>query len=652
MSKYNNLVEIANILIEMKEERDLHGDNLPTIMARYPEGSRGIDINEEKYIVLNTPENRDVNESEITHELKERGLKYNPNFYLGTHESDEPDIIDDTHNKSKLINEAYTEVPFLPKDIYSQAEFNSEEGRAAFRNIIDKQSYSAVDFEDYKVNKQTNPLYSNANVYDEIYRCRCIFNDISGNESVESLLIKAFKVSDQKNAEYSYQIISSENIKEQVEELENRVANDTTGEMRAVYSKISNNEYAEIEKHIKEGIEQYYYENRKKFYRLTRVDIKAIYCLRLKKIPVVLNLLVNDRTVAEHTTYYSMVAGDFNVFSCPNCNTLSGGANSYGGIKVHVDHDYTDDEEGLLNNKHPIGCTSCMERCSKCGRWHFKFSEYGNVVNRRYKTRNDRRFLKAYSGKETKTETLCTCRQYLSWVYDEMSTVKSHGTEYNERVVDRFLSGQCKLVFINYATGEIIANYDDYINYVHNYLQVYLRKNSKILQKFNSAVGKESRSKSKRDRVHNFTDMYIVNEDNEFSDINLEDYIRQSMLDFKKGLAEAFNVFEALIKVTDFKNTIKCSCCGGMYYKEKNTDGELYYNSVKDLCCCCSEASDSNLKIWSRTDDGITFYKPKNKDSAVRTFHSANGEEYYDTWLKESLVRINEKLKTIRVKEG
>lgn len=648
MSKNNNLVEIAKVLIEMKEERALHG--VPaSIMARYPEGSQGIDINEEKYIVLNSPETQEAGESDNVHELREKGLKYNPNFYLGTYESDEPDIIDDTHNKSKLINEAYTEVPFLPKDIYSQAEFNPEEGKAALRSIIDRQHLNINDFDDYRVEK---PLYQSGNVYDEIYRCRCVFNDISGNESVESLLIKAFKVSNQKDAEYSYKIISSENIKEQVEELENRVADDTTGEMRSVYSKVSAAEYADIEKHIREGIEQYYLENSKKFYRLTRVDIKAIYCLRLKKNPIVLNLLVDNSIVATLNTFYSMVAGDFNVFTCPNCNALSSEANSYDGIKIHVDHDYTDMDEDMLGAKHPIGCSDCMERCSRCGGWHFKFSEYTNIISKGFNPIDKRRFLKYYSNKDFRTEALCSCRENLSWIYDEMSLVKKNGKEFFEKVVDKFLSGACKLAFINYSTGEVIANYDDYIDYVHDYLQVYLKKNTKIYKKFISAIENQESSNVKKDRVHNFTDMYIVNEANEFDGFFLETYIEQSILDFKKGLADAFNVSVDLIKATDVRNTEKCSCCGGLYYKDKNTKGEAYYNSVKNLCCCCSEASANNLKFWSRTDDGVTFYKPKKKDVAIRTFQSMNGEEYYDKWLKESLLKIVEKLKTVKVKEG
>ena len=128
------------------------------------------------------------------------------------------------------------------------------------------------------------PTYISGSVYDEIYRCRCIFNDITGNESVESLLIKAYKVSNDKETEYSYKVISSDNIKQYIEKLENMVTDDETGELRAVYSKISPSEYNNIEKHIKEGVEKYYQENDKKYYRLTRVDIKAIYCLRVKTL--------------------------------------------------------------------------------------------------------------------------------------------------------------------------------------------------------------------------------------------------------------------------------------------------------------------------------------------------------------------------------
>jgi hypothetical protein len=347
-----------------------------------------------------------------------------------------------------------------------------------------------------------------------------------------------------------------------------------------------------------------------------------------------------------------MVAGDFNVFACPNCNTLSSDSNTYDGMKIHVDHDFTDIDEEMLRVKHPIGCSCCMEKCSRCGAWHFRFSEYTNIISKGFNPINSRRFLKFYSNKDVRTETLCSCREHLSWVYDEMSLIKKNGKEFYEKVVDKFLSGTCKLVFINYSTGEVIANYDDYINYLHEYLLVYLKKNSKIYKKFITATNEKNISKNLKDRLHNFTDMYIVNENNEFDGFFLESYIEQSILDFKKGLADCFNVPVNLIKVTDQKNTVKCPCCGGLYYKDKNKSGEQYYNPVKNLCCCCSEANTNNLRIWNRVDDGVTFYKPKNKEIAIRTFQSAKGEELYNEWLMGSLTKMVTKLKSIRAKEG
>ena len=91
-----------------------------------------------------------------------------------------------------------------------------------------------------------------------------------------------------------------------------------------------------------------------------------------------------------------MVAGDLNVFTCPHCNTLSSDSNSYDGIKIHIDHDYTDIEEDMLGAKMPIGCSDCMERCPRCGAWHFKTSDYANVISKGYNPINSRKFLKKF----------------------------------------------------------------------------------------------------------------------------------------------------------------------------------------------------------------------------------------------------------------
>lgn len=644
MNKNNNLVQIAQILIEMREERELHG--VPaSVMSRYPEGSQGIVINEDKYIVLNSADSS--GEPEKIDELKDKNLKYNANFYLGTHETDEPDIIDDAHNKSKLINEAYTEVSYLQKDIYSQADFDRSAGRAALRSIIDSTELNHNDFDDYKVD---NPTYAGATVYDKIYRCRCIFNDISGNESVESLLIKAYRVSNKKGSEYSYNVISSDNIKEQVEELENKVSNDDTGEMRSEFSKISDAEYEDVKRNIRAGIEKYYEENSKKFYRLTRVDIKAIYCIRLKKNPMIVHLLVDGSIVAEFPTYYSMVAGAFNVFTCPNCDTLSSDAHSYDGIKIHVDHDFIDTEdEQMIGTKRPIGCSDCMVRCEKCGSWHFKLNKYNDVISKGFLPVSGRRFLKNYAGKDVDPTSLCSCKENLSWVYDELSEVNKNNQRHYDRIVDKFLNGACKLVFVNYQTGEVVADYKDFIDYLYEYLHVYLKKSQRVYKLYASLGTKKTDTEGRRERVHNFVDMYLINENCEFDDFQLENYVKQALTDFKNGLADVLNIETGSIKTTSSAYIKKCECCGSNFYAGTNVNGESYYNGVKNKCCCCAEAESNNYRIWTRADDGVTFYKRKNDDMAIRTYQSARGEIVYDRWLVSAKSGLTEKLKT---KEG
>ena len=91
---------MQKILIELKEERELN-DIPVSVVSRYPEGSQGIVINEDKFMVLNSQDSNVVSTSDNFNTIKDLDLKYNPNFYLSTYESDEPDIIDEAHNKKQ-----------------------------------------------------------------------------------------------------------------------------------------------------------------------------------------------------------------------------------------------------------------------------------------------------------------------------------------------------------------------------------------------------------------------------------------------------------------------------------------------------------------------------------------------------------------------
>ena len=100
MSKNNNLLDIADLLIKIKAERELHENDIPpSITARYSKNNiRGIYIDGDKYIVVNSDEAAASTQKEEVNELKDKGTKYNLDFYLSTHDFDEPNVIDEEHN--------------------------------------------------------------------------------------------------------------------------------------------------------------------------------------------------------------------------------------------------------------------------------------------------------------------------------------------------------------------------------------------------------------------------------------------------------------------------------------------------------------------------------------------------------------------------
>ena len=648
MSKNNNLLEIADLLIKIKAERELHENEIsPSIKARYPK-SRGIYIDGDKYIVVNSEET--TTQKDESNEIKDKGAKYNLDFYLSTHSFNEPNIIDEEHNKGKLINLAYSEVSFLTKDIESQTDFNPEVAKDAVRksiiDITDKE-----DFDSFVVS-ETDSFRSKE--YDEVYRCRCIFTDISGNEMTESLFIKAAKIG--KNR-YKYEVIDSGDIKDQVARLEKGGAEN---QKKSSYSTISADEYNKIKEHIRDGIEEYYQKNDKKFFRLIRVDVKAIYCLRLQKLPIKLSLKKDGNEVGYMSSYFSTVAGDFNIFSCPVCGAAS--LPNGEGIKIHLDHDFIesgDYEEGDADDEYPIGCTECMEKCRRCGKWHFKLGRYNDIDDDAWRIKDSRYFLKKYVNSEVfHSADFCSCCKYLTWIYDEMSRKDSYKSDfdnkqnkrvkkltqwYYEDIINDFLSTKDKLVFVNYSTGEMIAGYNDFVSFFHDYM---LNKVDKEIKDLYKNVISTDISENIEERIN-----YFVQDPGDKYEL-IREAVKQCIEQFKRDLSNAFNIPLNLIKVTSKDNMKECACCHGWYYIKENTQKETYYNNVRNFCWCCSEGLNARLKIWERPDDGVTFYRPSlKKEEVVRTFQSKNEEEFYSKWVRRTLNSIAKKKKLETEKE-
>lgn len=647
----NNLVKISNILKELKSERIVE-DERKIISSKYPSGSEAIRLDEEEYIVINNLENEEtITKNENYGTLKERDLKYNPSFYLSTVKNNEPDIIDWNRNKGKLINEAYKEVSFLPKDIISTTPFDSFQARKSVRSVIDTKKYSSNDFDDFAVTKSQ---YYKGDEYDEIYRVRCVFNDITGNETLESLIIKAYRTSNIPGKEYSYEILNNDYMKNDLENLEKKIEEGTKitensgSRIQAVYSKISKDEYDKITKNIENGIKKYYQERRNVYFRLIRVDIKAIYALRMKKIPIDVKLLLDNSPIAQMSTYYSMVDNEFNVFSCPHCQKLSNLALVGEKFSIHVDQDYRNMEDAMFGLDMPIGCNNCMENCSKCGRWHFSLGDFEKVIGSGYQPMSTRKFLKNYADNIYNVSDLCSCKEYLNWIYDDMSLVqRNQNIEPSKlKIIDNFLFEGSKLVFINYLTGEELANNKDFSEYIYNNFIKYLSpiKAEMIFKGKKKNPSNDEIILMKTEKIRNIIDLYINDEvffnNNGLGHIKLNELIMQIIKSYKTKLSDHLNINMNNIRCTSINSLSKCESCKHKFYNTNNFDGEVYYNSSKKLCHCCDEAIEKELRVWDRKEDGLTFFRTKNSKDTFTIYHGISGDENYDKWLKKTKEKI------------
>lgn len=628
MSK-NKLIEIAEILREIKKERVL--DDIPKeIKSRYPSDSVGIKINGKKWIVVDNEKegSEETDDKAVTSQV----LKYNPNFFFATTGAEDIELIDDQHNKGILLDEAYTEVSYLRKDVEKEDEsLDKEEARNALVNVIDFNHLNVNDFDDIGISES---LRNNRKAYDNVYRCRCISSDVAGNQMVDSILIKAYKVS---NKETSYETINNENIKNYIENLEDEITKDSSNIVNS--SQINDSEYDEIYTHINNALNKFYTENADKS-RVARVDVKAIYSLRLKKIPFTVSFKADSTTVARIHTYYSKLAKEFNIFSCPTCKSLSTNKKSTS-INFHVDHDYFSED----NDDSPIGCTKCMEKCARCGRWHFKLDN--DVEDTGYTLRSPRKFLKSLKGSKKRVDEFCSCKEYLTWMYDEMSYIEKRNSDneiieresYNEKIIENLFRNQCKLVFVNYLTGEVLTKYDDFVAYFHEYLMTYLDKSRQkdILNKYKDLKVKDgSKADPIKAQVHRFIESYLINTDDEYEGFDLRGVVENAISDFKAHISGQLNIKVDYIKCTSERNCSVCKSCEAMYYSIENKESESYYNTIKEYCCCCDQATSGNrsLKVWNRIDDNVLFYRAPKTGKITRVFQSEIGEVLYDDWKK------------------
>jgi hypothetical protein len=241
----------------------------------------------------------------------------------------------------------------------------------------------------------------------------------------------------------------------------------------------------------------------------------------------------------------------------------------------------------------------------------------------------------------------CQCKEHLTWIYDEMSYKKKEGQEQYTKIIDKMLTKRAKLSIINYLTGEVIASYEDLLLFMDKRLKHYFKRDPKILELYGSTEVVDYNKII--DKMEDFISEYLsinMNETHEtFKESKIENFIRQTILDYKNELSKALNIPRELIKITSLNETSICKSCKMEFYKNENYESEFYYNNVKEVCHCCDEAINNNYVNWLRVEDGVMFYKPSNSTETIRIIESDRGDERFQVYLARKKSEIlNKKL--------
>ena len=318
-------------------------------------------------------------------------------------------------------------------------------------------------------------------------------------------------------------------------------------------------------------------------------------------------------------------------------------------MKIHVCHDFSTVDEGVTGGYKPIGCNRCMEYCERCGAWHYKMSEFTNVESK-YKVLSSRQFLRQFIKKKVKSDDFCQCKEYLSWVYDEMTPILQNDQIYYDNTIDKFLSGSCKLVFVNGLTGEQLATYKDYVKFLYKFLEFVLPSHKSVNTLFKHDAPVEKDYDSIKEHIHNFVNQYKSYNKEEllsspFGYFQLEDFVKESIGLFKNGLQKSFNYTEDVIKMTRSDRMKLCDTCHGNYFYIDNNKYNLiqYHNGINE-CSTCNDAKLMNYRYWVRVADNVNFYK-SSKNIVKRTVQTLKGEYTYEAWLSDSISKqINGKV--------
>ena len=226
--------------------------------------------------------------------------------------------------------------------------------------------------------------------------------------------------------------------------------------------------------------------------------------------------------------------------------------------RLHINTDAYDALSSESQQFYAVGCEDCLVQCPDCGGWHYNYEKFvGSDIYDKARLAPGRSFIKSL---RTIDANYCACREGIEWVYDEQT-----GSE-NEHSVILIEN----MAFFNYA-NEQIATYDDFKAFY------------------------DKRRGGKKMNAH---DEQLL--------------AKRIRAEFKKYLANKFDIDTKDIKISSAEKCMICSACGGSYYRNAVTVGQ------DDVfrCDACDELISERRSSVTRID-GIVFMSHRMKNHAV-----------------------------------
>ncbi len=474
-----------------------------------------------------------------------------PLFYNSIHNTY---AIIDAETSSTLIDEVYSRVTYMQRICENSGAPEQDELKRAFKGLIGENvevSQAAVENEEAGAENKAN-----------IFQCQLVKDTgVSASPDVYSFMLKNGEVKEiadnlMRDLKNTGEVTLSKN-RDQFEANRSSI-------QKAVFDKFSEDDMD-----------------------IQSVTIKSIFeiVMTYMNIRLVLDELAitegedesklsrrNLEKARRRGNYYaSYFAGNDNKFDglnanihvCNTCNKELIDVKDSSNIRyLHVNTDALDERFTTDTERvYTVGCEDCLEMCPDCGGWHFNYSKHLGDTNfyARFKLAPGREFIRGLRSVE-EGANYCRCRECIKWVYDERS-----GSETEHDIIPIE-----KIAFVNYA-NEKIAAYDEFLAYYDR------KRNKKITNALDAC-----------------------------------DEAKRICTEFKKYLANKFDIDELDISITSSDKCDKCSICAGDYYR-----GMLFTDAYESFRCnVCTELISEKRRSVTRID-GIVFMKRVIKKSTV-----------------------------------